>query len=222
MMRHILLSSIAAGLLAAVVVAQQGPAGPANPARGGGRGGRGVEIARGEECPAGTTLVRVGTCQAPEFPPPSIVDYRPESSLVVEQHPVPRAKFPVVDIHSHTGPTPATIASLIAQMDALNIRVLNNLERRIRRCARAACEVHQEHAVCESLHRVRERAEPVSRRRAGLRPEGRGAARSRREERRDRSQDLQRDRHGHEEGGRHAAGDQRSRAVADLGDGRRG
>jgi predicted TIM-barrel fold metal-dependent hydrolase len=46
---------------------------------------------------------------------------------VVAQHPVPRAKFPVVDIHSHTGPTPATIASLIAQMDALNIRVLNNL-----------------------------------------------------------------------------------------------
>ena len=113
-----LLLSVAAVLLAAGVVAQQGPAG---------RGGRGAGIKPGEECPPGTTLVRVGTCQAPEFPPPSIVDYRPTSSLVVDEHPVPRAKFPVVDIHSHTGPTPATIASLITQMDALNIRVLNNL-----------------------------------------------------------------------------------------------
>ena len=115
MKQRILLLSVAAGLLAvSAAVAQQG------------RGGRGV-APTGGECPPGTTLVRVGTCQAPEFPPPSIVDYRPKSSLVVDQHPVPRAKFPVVDIHSHTGPTPATIASLIAQMDALNIRVLNNL-----------------------------------------------------------------------------------------------
>ena len=114
MRRSILPLSLAAGLLATAVVAQQG------------RGGRGVAPAGGE-CPPGTTLVRVGTCQAPEFPPPSIVDYRPASSLVTDQHPVPRAKFPVVDIHSHTGPTAGTIASLVAQMDALNIRVLNNL-----------------------------------------------------------------------------------------------
>ncbi len=123
-MRRALLVSLAAFLLCVAVVAQQGPAG-----QGGGRGGRGrgVAIQPGEECPPGTTLVRVGTCQAPEFPPPSIVDYRPKSSLVVEQHPVPRAKFPVVDIHSHTGPMPETISFLITQMDALNIRVLNNL-----------------------------------------------------------------------------------------------
>ncbi len=111
--------AVAAILLGAAVVAQQGRAG-----RG---GGRGAATKPGEECPPGTTLVRVGSCQAPEFPPPSIVDYRPTSSLVVEEHSVPRAKFPVVDIHSHTGPTPGTITSLIAQMDALNIRVLNNL-----------------------------------------------------------------------------------------------
>ena len=93
-------------------------------------------------------------------------------------------------------------------------------ERRIRRCACAAREVHQEHAARGSLHCVRERPEPVSRRGRGLRHDGRGAARGRREERRDRPQDLQRDRHGHEKGRRHAAGDQRSRAVADLGDSR--
>jgi predicted TIM-barrel fold metal-dependent hydrolase len=53
--------------------------------------------------------------------------YRPKSSLVVEEHPVPRAMFPVVDIHSHTGPTAQTIDQLLKEMDALNIRVLNNL-----------------------------------------------------------------------------------------------
>jgi predicted TIM-barrel fold metal-dependent hydrolase len=100
--------------------------GPARQGGGGGRG-RGVPVQAGGECPPGTTLVRVGSCQAPEFPPPSIVDYRPKTSLVAEQHPVPKARFPVVDIHSHTGPTAATIGTLIAEMDALNIRVLNNL-----------------------------------------------------------------------------------------------
>ena len=106
-----------------VLAAAQGPAW-----RGGGGGGRGrIPIQAGEECPPGTTLVRVGQCQAPEVPPPSIVDYRPQSALVVEEHPVPKAKFPVVDIHSHTGPTPETIDRLIREMDAMNIRVLNNL-----------------------------------------------------------------------------------------------
>src|SRR5688500_8706103 len=56
------------------------------------RPGHTVSIAAREECPPGKTLVRVGTCQSPEFPPPSIVDYRPKSSLIVEEHPVPRAK----------------------------------------------------------------------------------------------------------------------------------
>ncbi|MSO45941.1 MAG: amidohydrolase [Acidobacteria bacterium] len=107
-------------VLAAALAAAQGPAGQ------GGRG-RGVPIQPGEECPPGTTLVRVGQCQAPEFQPPSIVDYRPKSTLVVGEHPVPKAKFPVVDIHSHTGPTPQSIDQLIREMDALNIRVLNNL-----------------------------------------------------------------------------------------------
>jgi predicted TIM-barrel fold metal-dependent hydrolase len=105
-------------MLGAAAAGQQAPAG---------RGGRGIAIPQGAECPPGTTLVRPGSCQAPDFPPPSILDYRPASSLVVPEHPVPKAKFPVADIHSHTGPTPATISSLIAQMDALNIRVLNNL-----------------------------------------------------------------------------------------------
>ena len=107
---------------------QQGPppAAAAQGGRGGGRGSATPPDASGE-CPKGMTLVRVGSCQAPEFPPPSIVDYRPKSTLVTAEHLVPKAKYPVVDIHSHTGPNAQTIDKLISEMDALGIRVLNNL-----------------------------------------------------------------------------------------------
>ena len=88
---------------------------------------RGGQSAPPGQCPPGTTEVRPGRCQAPEFPPPSIVDYRPRSTVVTVAHLVPRAKYPVIDIHSHTGPTPETIARLIGEMDALNVRVLTNL-----------------------------------------------------------------------------------------------
>ncbi len=105
-------------LLAASVllVAQRAP-GPASPRT----------AARAGECPPGQTEVRIGRCEAPDTPPPSIVDYRPKSTLVVDEHPVPRAKFPVVDIHSHQPATPENMARLVREMDALNLRVLNNL-----------------------------------------------------------------------------------------------
>src|SRR5688572_21559611 len=83
--------------------------------------------ARPGECPPGQTEVREGRCQAPELPPPSILDYRPKSTLVVDEHPVPKAKFPVVDIHSHQAATPENMSKLVGEMDALNLRVLNNL-----------------------------------------------------------------------------------------------
>ena len=66
-----------------------------------GRGGRGTRITPGQECPPGTTETRPGSCQAPEIPPPSIVDYRPRSTLVTAEHLVPKAKFPAIDIHGH-------------------------------------------------------------------------------------------------------------------------
>jgi len=86
-----------------------------------------VEILPGEECPPGTTETRPGRCQWPELPPPSILDYRPRSTLVVKETEVPRARYPFVDIHSHTGPTPDTIDRLVSEMDAMNLRVLVNL-----------------------------------------------------------------------------------------------
>ena len=89
------------------------------------RGGGGARIAPGQECPPGTTETRPGSCQAPSTAPPSIVDYRPKSTLVTAEHKVPKAKFPVIDIHSHQGQlTQDSMKRLVETMDPLNLRVL--------------------------------------------------------------------------------------------------
>ena len=96
-----------------------------------GQGGRGsgprTTIKPGEECPPGMTEVRAQTCQAPEKPAPSIVDYRPRSTVVAPEHLVPKAKYPVVDIHNHTTITATNIDQMVREMDELNLRVLVNL-----------------------------------------------------------------------------------------------
>ena len=94
----------------------------------GGRGGQvGVQIQPGDPCPPGTTETRPGRCTAPEFPAPSILDYRPRSTLVATAHLVPKAKYPVIDSHNHTTITATNIDQLIGEMDQLNLRVLVNL-----------------------------------------------------------------------------------------------
>ena len=96
--------------------------------RQGGRGGKtGVQIQPGDPCPPGTTEIRPGRCTAPEFPAPSILDYRPRSTLVATAHLVPKAKYPVIDSHNHTTITATNIDQLIGEMDELNLRVLVNL-----------------------------------------------------------------------------------------------
>jgi uncharacterized protein len=117
-------------LAAAALVAQDSQQPPAG--RGGrGQGGRGgaprTVIHDGQECPPGMVEVRANSCQAPASPPPSIVDYRPRSTVVAEQHLVPKAKFPVVDVHTHRTSNAANFAQLVPQMDALNLRVLVDL-----------------------------------------------------------------------------------------------
>jgi predicted TIM-barrel fold metal-dependent hydrolase len=84
---------------------------------------RGTTVEPGAACPPGTTEVRPNRCQAPELPVPSIVDYRPRSTLVTAEHMVPRAKYPAVDFHGHPGAidTPEALAKLVAAMDSLNI-----------------------------------------------------------------------------------------------------
>ena len=72
---------------------------------------------------------RPGAGRQPEWPAPSITDYKPKSTLVVPDHPVPRAKFPVIDIHSHqpTPISPEQLDQVVAAMDRLNLKVLVNL-----------------------------------------------------------------------------------------------
>jgi uncharacterized protein len=58
----------------------------------------------------------------------SIREYKPKSTLVVPAHPVPRAKYPVIDVHSHHWQLTADgYAQVVRDMDALNLRVLVNL-----------------------------------------------------------------------------------------------
>jgi uncharacterized protein len=88
----------------------------------------GSPIKPGDECPPGMTETRPGNCQAPEFPPPSILDYRPRSTLVGTDTKVPKAKFPVIDIHGHPPGigSPQGLANMVADMDRLNLRVMTS------------------------------------------------------------------------------------------------
>jgi predicted TIM-barrel fold metal-dependent hydrolase len=86
-----------------------------------------TQIGAGEECPPGMTEVRPRSCQAPELPVPSIVDYRPRNTLVVPVHPVPKAKFPVIDFHGHPFGqlgSSETLVEMGAELDALNVRLM--------------------------------------------------------------------------------------------------
>jgi uncharacterized protein len=95
--------------------------------QGGRGGGRGTAIAAGESCPPGTTEIRPRTCLAPESPAPSIVDYRPHSTLVAPVHMVRTAKYPAIDFHGHPQDllsSAAGLAHLGAALDSLNVRMM--------------------------------------------------------------------------------------------------
>jgi len=90
----------------------------------------GVALLLGQQAPSpGQLRPRPGEGQAPEWPLPDIREYKPKSTLVVPEHPRPRAKFPVIDIHSHqrTPIAPAEFDKVVAAMDQQNLRVLINL-----------------------------------------------------------------------------------------------
>ena len=64
-------------------------------------------------------------------PTMSFEDYNPESTLVVPENPVKRAKFPFVDVHSHQwNLTKEKIAILTKEMDEINMRSMVNLSGR--------------------------------------------------------------------------------------------
>jgi predicted TIM-barrel fold metal-dependent hydrolase len=108
----------------AVAVDAQQPAGRG----GGGRGGRGTAFAPGDTaCPLGQTEIRPRSCMAPEFTPPSILDYRPRTTLVADAHMVKTSKFPSIDYHGHPGQlifSESGLDSLGKALDALNVRMM--------------------------------------------------------------------------------------------------
>ncbi|HMB53189.1 MAG TPA: amidohydrolase family protein [Thermoanaerobaculia bacterium] len=62
---------------------------------------------------------------------PYFYAYDPPSTLVVPEHPTPRAKYPFVDVHNHQSRMPdQDLGELVADMDALNMQVLVNLSGR--------------------------------------------------------------------------------------------
>ena len=64
--------------------------------------------------------------RTPQIPPPTILEYKPQSTLVVPEHEVPQAKFPAVDFHGHPPAlnNPSTIHSVVTAMDELNLQVM--------------------------------------------------------------------------------------------------
>jgi predicted TIM-barrel fold metal-dependent hydrolase len=65
---------------------------------------------------------------APSAQDLGIRQYKPRSTLVVSEHPVPRARYPVIDIHSHHRRlTPVRLAELVKEMDEQHLQILVNL-----------------------------------------------------------------------------------------------
>jgi len=101
-MKRLFLTLFAASLAAPLLVAQQAP---------------------------GQVRPRPAEGRQPEFQPPTIREYKPKSTLVTPQHQVPKAKFPVIDIHSHQ-PTPISAGEydrVMKGMEDNNLRILVNL-----------------------------------------------------------------------------------------------
>lgn len=118
MIRTIAYSSMALLLAATAPASAQAGAG--------GQGVGGAQVAEvASPCPPGQTEVRPGNCRAPDLTPPSILDYRPRSTLVTRETLVPRARYPVVDVHGHARglAAPGTIDEMVEALDALNIQV---------------------------------------------------------------------------------------------------
>ncbi|MEO5903738.1 MAG: amidohydrolase family protein [Gemmatimonadaceae bacterium] len=109
--------AVAASVLAASSVVAQQP----------GQAARDIQLTPGESCPPGTTEIRPRICRAPDTPAPSIVDYRPHSTLVTAEQHVPKAKFPVIDFHGHPQDlitSDAGLTQLGDALDKINVRLM--------------------------------------------------------------------------------------------------
>ena len=90
-------------------------------------GDRATPIKQGESCPPGTTEIRPRSCMGPESAAPSILDYRPRSTLVTPEHLVKKAKYPAIDFHGHPQGMLGSVESLAQlgrDLDGLNVRMI--------------------------------------------------------------------------------------------------
>src|SRR6266853_1983605 len=88
---------------------------------------RATSIQPGESCPPGMTEVRPRSCMAPGDAAPSILDYRPRSTLVAPTHLVKKARYPAIDFHGHPWGMLGSVESLArlgADLDGLNVRMI--------------------------------------------------------------------------------------------------
>ena len=118
----VIIALAAAQFVGTPLIAQQ-----SQPSNRGPGGARGTQIQPGESCPPGTTEIRPRNCLGPEAPAPSILDYRPKSTLVTSTHLVKTAKFPAIDYHGHPQDlldSEEGVAHLVAWLDSLNVRMM--------------------------------------------------------------------------------------------------
>src|SRR5689334_12787191 len=112
--RLLVLAATAASFAGSALVAQPG-------------GDRATSIKPGESCPRGMTEIRPRSCMAPRDSAPSILDYRPQSTLVVPEHMVKKARYPAIDFHGHPSDmlgSTESLARLGADLDGLNVRLI--------------------------------------------------------------------------------------------------
>ncbi|HEY4954550.1 MAG TPA: amidohydrolase family protein, partial [Gemmatimonadaceae bacterium] len=88
---------------------------------------RAMSIQPGESCPPGMTEIRPRSCMGLEEAAPSILDYRPRSTLVAPMHLVKKARYPAIDFHGHPQGMLGSVESLArlgADLDSLNVRMM--------------------------------------------------------------------------------------------------
>ena len=121
-LKSVVVTAAAACTALASLSAQQ-----SQPSNRGPGGARGTQIQPGESCPPGTTEIRPRNCLGPEAPAPSILDYRPRSTLVTPAHMVKTAKFPAIDYHGHPQGllnSDEGVTNLVSWLDSLNVRMM--------------------------------------------------------------------------------------------------
>jgi predicted TIM-barrel fold metal-dependent hydrolase len=125
---YIVVASLTFAAPAMHIAAQQTTPPPAGRGGRGGGGGRGTAFAPGDtSCPLGQTEIRPRSCMAPEFTPPSILDYRPRTTLVADAHMVKTSKYPSIDFHGHPNQlidSESGLDSLGRALDGLNVRMM--------------------------------------------------------------------------------------------------